>query len=329
MQVIGIDQIREAAGSIDLVPIIEEGFVAYSEGKAVVPPVGELIFHDPPGDVHIKYGYLEGDAYYVIKIASGFYENPRLNLPSGNGLMLLFGQRTGELLSILLDEGYLTDLRTAAAGAIAARYLAPSQVHRIGIVGTGTQARLQLRYLKGITDCREVLVWGRDARKLARYKEEMEREAFSIDATLHTADLTATCNLIVTATAATAPLLWADQIQPGTHITAMGADTPGKQELDPAILMKADLVVADSVRQCVERGEIAHALRQGLIEEKDLAELGHLISGRAAGRSSDDQITVADLTGVAVQDIQIAKAIFEAIRPNQPLESPDTNGGVR
>jgi ornithine cyclodeaminase len=124
--------------------------------------------------------------------------------------------------------------------------------------------------------------------------------------------LGANCNLIVTATAATAPLLWADDIQPGTHITAMGSDTPEKQELDPAILQKADLVVADSISQCLVRGEIAHALRERVIEQQLLVELGQIIAREAAGRTAPDQITVADLTGVAVQDIQIAKLVYES-----------------
>jgi ornithine cyclodeaminase len=311
MRVIGIDEIRDAVAAIDIVPAIEAGFAAYSAGEAVVPPVGELIFKDPPGDVHIKYGYLTGDAYYVIKIASGFYENPSLNLPSGNGLMLLFNQKTGELLSILLDEGLLTDLRTAAAGAIAAKYLAP-HVHRIGILGTGVQARLQLLYLRDVTACRDVLVWGRDLVKLARYKAEMELEGFVVETTLVSHEVADSCNLIVTATASTAPLLWVDEIRIGTHITAVGADTPEKQELDPAILQQADLVIADSISQCVERGDIAHAIREGKILTEDLIELGHVISGQTPGRTSEDQITVADLTGVAVQDIQIAKAVYEA-----------------
>jgi ornithine cyclodeaminase len=311
MRVIGIDEIRDAVAAIDIVPAIEAGFAAYSAGEAVVPPVGELIFKDPPGDVHIKYGYLTGDAYYVIKIASGFYENPSLNLPSGNGLMLLFNQKTGELLSILLDEGLLTDLRTAAAGAIAAKYLAP-HVHRIGILGTGVQARLQLLYLRDVTACRDVLVWGRDLVKLARYKAEMELEGFVVETTLVSHEVADSCNLIVTATASTAPLLRVDEIRIGTHITAVGADTPEKQELDPAILQQADLVIADSISQCVERGDIAHAIREGKILTEDLIELGHVISGQTPGRTSEDQITVADLTGVAVQDIQIAKAVYEA-----------------
>ena len=313
MRVIGIKDIKTAMTSMDIIPSIEASFVAYSEGRAVVPPVGELLFKDPPGDVHIKYGYLIGDDVYVIKIASGFYHNPALNLPSGNGLMLLFDQKTGQILSILLDQGYLTDLRTAAAGAIAAKYLAPPHVQRIGIIGTGTQARLQLQYLRTVTDCRDVSVWGRDPGKLAIYCEEMEADGFSVEPSQQVADVAASCNLIVTTTAATAPLLLEEHIRPGTHITAMGSDTPTKQELDPAILHKADLVVADSISQCVERGEITHALRTGLVRQGGLVELGHIIGGHAAGRTSAEQLTVADLTGVAVQDIAIAKAVYEAV----------------
>jgi ornithine cyclodeaminase len=313
MRVIGIDDIKAAIGSVDIIPSIEASFVAYSEGRAVVPPIGELTFKDPPGDVHIKYGYLIDDDVYVIKIASGFYRNPALNLPSGNGLMLLFDQKTGQLLSILLDQGYLTDLRTAAAGAIAAKYLAPQRVQRIGIIGTGTQAKLQLQYLRNVTDCRDVCAWGRDPANLAAYCEEMEHEGFSIQPTQDIAEVAASCNLIVTATAATAPLLQEEQVRPGTHITAMGSDTPEKQELDPAILRKADLIVADSISQCMERGEIAHALQAGLVRPDGPVELGSIISGQASGRTSGEQITIADLTGVAVQDIAIAKAVYNAI----------------
>lgn len=324
MVVVEIERVKEAMRAIDIVPAIEAGFALYSAGRAVVPAVGELLFEDPPGEVHIKYGYLEGDAYYVIKVASGFYENPKRNLPlpSGDGLMLLFSRETGELMSILLDRGYLTDLRTAAAGAVAAKYLAPQRVRRIGIVGTGTQARLQLQYLAQVTECRRVIAWGRSPEKLACYRAEMERHGFSIEMTQDSSVLAASCNLIVTATASRSPLLWGDQIRRGTHITAVGADTPEKQELDPAILAKADLVVADSVSQCVERGDIAHAVRAQAIDVDDIVELGQVVSGKVPGRTSEDQITVADLTGVAVQDIQIAKAVYESVCRGHPHGVP-------
>ena len=312
MKLLTLDQIKTVLPSIDLIKAIETGFASYSQGKAVVPPVGELLMDDPPGEVHIKYGYLKADDYYVIKIASGFYDNPKLNLASSNGLMLLFSQKTGQLKSILLDEGYLTDIRTAVAGAIAAKYLAPKVVTRIGIVGTGIQARLQLQHLLPITNCRTILVWGRSQENLDNYRTDMESFGLSIETTLNVDDVASRCNLIVTTTPSTKALLKKEALSnSGVHITAVGADTAHKQELDPAILKHADLIVADSIAQCMQRGEIFHALEAGAIKEDQLVELGQVILGERSGRTSDDQLTIADLTGVAVQDIQIAKAVYE------------------
>lgn len=310
MKIITLEQIKEILPSLDLIPAIEAGFIAYSAGQAVVPPVGELILDK--GEVHIKYGYLKQDDHYVIKIASGFYDNPKLGRPSSNGLMLLFSQQTGELTSILLDEGYLTDIRTAIAGAIVAKHLAPKKIEHIGIVGTGTQARLQLMYLSQVTTCRQVLVWGRGDSQLTRYRQEMEAHDFIIETTLNTANILKTCHLIVTTTPATSGLLNVDDLQTGTHITAVGSDTPHKQELDSAILNRADVVVADSISQCLVRGEIHKAVQSGQIRRDDVVELGNIISGKTSGRTSDNQITVTDLTGVAVQDIKIATAVYEA-----------------
>ena len=311
MKILHLEQIKELVSRLDLIPAIEAGFAAYSAGRAVVPPVGELLLER--GDVHIKYGYLRSDDYYVIKVASGFYDNPKLGLPSSNGLMLLFCQKTGDLLCILLDQGHLTDTRTAVAGAIAAKYLAPKHIERIGIVGTGIQARLQLKYLDQIVPCHDVLVWGRGEPQLFRYQSEMEGHGYRIETTQETADILRTCNLVVTCTPSTEPLLALANLRSGTHITAVGSDTPIKKELDTAILGRADLVVADSISQCLERGEIYQAIRSGHIVERDLLELGQIIHGQAAGRTNEEQISIADLTGVAVQDIAIATAVYEAI----------------
>jgi len=245
MKIITLDQIKQILPSIDIIPQIEKGLQAYSEGRAVVPPIGEMILDK--GEVHIKYGYVEGEAYYVIKIASGFYGNPTLGLPSGNGMMLLYKQDTGELLAILLDEGYLTDVRTAIAGAIAARFLAPSNVEKIGIVGTGIQARLQLLFLKNLVKCREVLAHGRSGEKMDTYKSEMEKRGYSVEVASDPSELLKQCNLIVTTTPSKSPILNHGELREGTHITAMGSDTPDKQELDSLILRDADLVVADSI----------------------------------------------------------------------------------
>lgn len=312
-EIFNLNQIKEVLGNIDTIKSIEEGFAAYSQGKVVVPPIGELIFDNPPGDTHIKYGYIKEDEYFVIKIASGFYENYKLNLPSNSGLMLVFKQKTGELACILLDEGYLTDVRTAAAGAVAAKYLAPKNVHRIGIFGAGIQGRMQLKYLKSIVNCKDVIVWGINREELDSYKNDMETHGYSVHTTLEADDIAASCNLIVTATPSKTPLLQAGQIRKGTHITAMGSDTHEKQELDTGILQKADIVAADSIDQSDSRGEIFKAKEAGVLTNEDIVELGNVIASKELQRTSDDQITVADLTGVAVQDIQISKAVYEAL----------------
>lgn len=307
MKIMQLSEIKEMLKSADIISAIEAGFVAYSKGETIIPPVGELLFNHPPGDVHIKYGYIKGDDFYLIKIASGFYDNPKINLPSSNGLMLLFNQKTGELVRILLDEGYLTDERTAAAGAVCAKYLAPSQVQRIGIIGTGTQAKLQLLYLKKVIRCQEVIVLGRNQNNSLAFQREMNEAGFTVEIAATTEDITANCNLIVTTTPSKSPILFSHQIKAGTHITAVGADTEYKQELDENIFSRADVIVADSIAQCVTRGDISHAIRKKIISTKDILELGNIISKIERGRVDDKQITIADLTGLAVQDIQIAK----------------------
>lgn len=308
-----IKNIIQKNSANDLIKTIEDGFVMYSQNKVVVPPVGYLGFKHPPGDVHIKYGYIEGDEYYVIKIASGFYNNPSVGLNTGNGMMLLFSQKTGETLSILLDEGYLTDIRTAAAGAVAAKYLAPSKVNCIGIVGTGVQARLQLEYLKPVTDCRDVIVWGRSADKLENFKNDPSLKDFSITTTTDIRYLTSRCNLIVTTTPSRKALLMSANILPGTHITAMGADAEGKQEIDPMLFAQADVIVADSKDQCIDHGDIGYAVRNEIIDSSKIVELGEVIENKNLRRSNDQQITIADLTGVAIQDIQITKFVYQAL----------------
>ena len=310
-----LDQIKRVLKGLHPIQEIEEGFIAYSQGKAVVPPVGELIFKDPPGETHIKYGYLIDDDYYVIKIASGFYESLESSQYTSDGLMLLFKKGTGELVCALLDKCFLTHVRTAAAGAVVAKYLAPKDVRCIGIFGAGVQGRMQLEYLKSVRNCKKVIVWGLNQRELDEYKKDMEPSGYNIQTTLNAADIASNCNLIVTATPSTSPLLVADQIQSGVHITAMGSDTPEKIELDPKILQKADLVVADSISQCLVRGEIHQAIKAGLLKKEKIVELGKVIIDKKLQRASDEQITIADLTGVAVQDIQITKAVYEALNP--------------
>ncbi len=312
-EIFNLEQIRNALQGIDVTAAIEEGFVAYSKGDVVVPPVGELVFHDPPGDVHIKYGYIKNDDVFVIKVASGFYDNIKLGLPQADGLMLVFSQKTAQLECILLDECYLTNVRTAAAGAVVARHLAPTNVERIGVFGAGVQGRMQVEALLPIIECRDVIVWGTGEEELEAYREAMVGLGFAVETTRTSDEVAATCNLIITATPTRTPLLRADQIRRGTHITAMGSDTEEKNELEPSILRMADIVAADSIEQCLVRGEISHAIKAGELTVADVVELGNLIVEPGLRRSSDSQITVADLTGVAVQDIQISKLVYRAL----------------
>jgi ornithine cyclodeaminase len=322
MEILDLEQLKKLIDVDQLITDLEEGYALYSEGKVEVPPVGFLNFKDPPGDVHIKYGFIKGDSVYVVKIASGFYDNPTLGISASDGLLLVFSQQTGKLESILLDECYLTDVRTAVGGAVAAKQLAPSQVSAIGIVGTGVQARMQLQMLQHVVDCRSCIIWGRDAEKAEAMVQEIGQtpqfwsRELSMEPTTDMDYLTGNCNLIVTTTPAREPLIMAGQVRPGTHITAMGSDDRGKQELDTALLEKADVLVADSRAQCIQYGEMSHGVKSGLIRENDIAELGNVINNTSPGRLTDHQITIADQTGVAIQDIQIAKMVNRMLKRN-------------
>ncbi len=307
--VINQKEIKSIIKQVDVVAAMEEGFVQYSNGNTVVPPVGELLFEKPKGDAHIKYGYIKNDDYYVIKIASGFYDNAKLGIPSSQGLMLLFDQKTGVPKAVLLDEGYLTDIRTAAAGALAAKYFAPKEIKAIGIVGTGIQAKLQLQYLQRHTPCKSVWVWGRSTKNAEQFVKELGAD-FDIQIAETPTELAKHCNLIVTTTPSELALLKADDINKGTHITAVGSDTEHKQELESRLMKKADIIIADSIPQSKSRGEIFRAVKDGEISENTIIELGAAIQNSKFQRINDDQITVVDLTGVAVQDIMITNAVY-------------------
>jgi len=246
-----------------------------------------------------------------------FFESLQSSRYTSDGLLLLFKKGTGELACTLLDECYLTNVRTAAAGAVVAKYLAPKHVDCIGIVGAGTQGRMQLQFLESVIDCKDVMVWGMNQKELDEYRADMELAGYNVRTTLKAEDIAAHCKLIVTATPSKSPLLSADLIRQGTHITAMGSDTPEKNELDPRILQKADIIVADSISQCLLRGEIHQALKAGVLEKEQVVELGNVIVNPDLQRTSEEQTTIADLTGVAVQDIQITKAVYHALESTE------------
>lgn len=302
-------EIIKVVGELDLASKMKQGFIEYSNGNAVIPPVGELLFDEPKGEAHIKYGYIQKTDFYTIKVASGFYENPKLGISSSQGLVLLFSQKTGELVAVLLDNGKLTDLRTAAAGQLVASFFASKEVHGIGIIGTGIQAKLQLQFLLKGTSCLNIWVWGRNEAHANEFKRSVDGLA-RIQIAKTPAEVASHTNLIVTTTPSEQPLLFAKDINPGTHITAVGSDTGSKQELSSDLLGKADLLIVDSLEQAKTRGEVFRAVSQGGIIPQEVIELGKALRNPQDQRITDQQITIADLTGVAVQDIMIAEAVF-------------------
>ena len=306
-------EIEAVLPRLDAVEAIAQGFMAFSRGDVAVPPVGELLFPENSGELHIKYGAVRGDDVFVVKLATGFFNNPAIGLPPFSGCMLVLSQRTGMVEAVLLEEGELTNHRTAAAGAVSAKALAVKELPAIGIVGSGVQARMQADYLRRVTDCRDLLIWGRSYEATKRAASDIEKMGFRVSISRSPNELCERARLIVTTTAAEEPLLTLSMIQPGTHITAMGSDTAGKNEIAPEILEAADLVVADSLAQSEYRGEIYQARKAGYLQRKNVVEFGAVLSGQARGRTSDEQITLIDLTGVAVQDISIARAVLREL----------------
>ena len=312
-KVFKLDEILNALTKINVVDVIAEGFKVLSAGKVTIPPIGEMLFPEVNGELHIKYGAIQGDEDFVIKMATGFFNNPSIGLNPFSGCMIVCSQKTGHISSVLLEEGELTNHRTAAAGAVAAKCLAPKNVKMIGIVGTGVQARLQALYLQKVTDCRKLVIWGRDRNKAKLAAADMNAMGYKVSLAENLHDLCKVSQIIVTTTASTSPLLEREMIVPGTHITAMGSDTSDKCELSPEILNIADIVAADSIEQAVQRGEISQALKVAKCNKDKLVELGSIISDPSTGRLNEQQITIADLSGVAIQDIMIAKAITEKL----------------
>jgi ornithine cyclodeaminase len=307
MKVIDEGVLRSAVTPRRAVEAMREAFRADGEGRTHVPPVINLDIPAHRGEFHVKTAHIDGVPHVAVKIASGFYDNPAKGLPSGSGLMAVFDAVTGLPEALLLDNGFLTDIRTGAAGAIAAECLAPRTIGTVGVLGSGIQARHQIRCLREVREFTRVIAWSPDARRLERYCAEMRAEGFDARAASSAANVCAAADILITATPVRAPLVRAEWLRPGQHVTAVGADSPGKQELEPACLARADLLVVDRLTQCASFGELRHALDAGLVAlDRVHGELGEIVAGRKPGRTSAQQITIADLTGVGFQDTAIA-----------------------
>jgi len=290
---------------------VRAAYIAVSEGRVSLPPVGHITF--PAGaDCHIKYGHIADDPVFVIKVATGFPANARFGLPTGNGLSLVLSAQTGAVEAMLHDEMMLTDIRTGLGGAIASRAIARSDSRRILIVGTGVQARRQVQAHSALFGGDVVFtLWGRKTEMALAVVDELAQVAeISLADDLETA--CAQAEIIVTATGATKALIASRWVQPGTHITAVGADAPGKRELETALINRADRLFCDLLAQSLDHGEFEGVHRARLPNGGNITELGDVLRDPARGRKTDDEITIADLTGLAAQDIAIARVVLQA-----------------
>lgn len=293
---------------LDAVAAVENAFRALATLPVAMPPIMRLDIPEHHGEVDVKTAYVPGVNGFAIKISPGFFDNPKLGLPSVNGMMVLLSARTGLVEALLLDNGYLTDVRTAAAGAVAAKHLSRPDSEVAAVFGAGVQARLQLEALKLVRPIREARIWARDAaRAEATARSLRDGLGIAVRAEADPARAAAGADIIVTTTPATEPIVMPGFISAGQHITAMGSDAEHKNEVAPAILRMADLYVADSARQTRRLGELHHAIDAGIVPaDAVVTELGEIIADRKPGRRSPGDITLADLTGTGVQDTAIA-----------------------
>ena len=314
------EEIRRVLDLASCLEAVEKAFTSYSTGGAELPAVINLDVPEHRGEIHVKAGHLRGASHYAVKFASGFYDNPARGLPQNDGLVLVFDAETGEPTALLLDNGFITDLRTGAAGGVAARHLAREDSRVVGVIGCGVQAGYQLEALALVRPFREARIWGRRPERARACAEGLARRpgmppgsrfvtAGSAREAVQGADI------VVTVTGSREPIVRSSWLEPGVHVTAVGSDGPDKQELEVGVLARADLIVADSRSQCLRLGEIHHAVASGAMPESRIAaELGEITAGLKPGRVSPSDITVCDLTGIGVQDVAAAALVLSRAR---------------
>ncbi|MET4805636.1 cyclodeaminase [Limibacillus sp. MBR-115] len=302
-------QLRQAvAVDREAVACVEQAFQALATKAVSMPPILRLDIPEHHGEVDVKTAYVPGLDSFAIKMSTGFFDNPALGLPSLGGLMILFSAKTGVVEALLLDNGYLTDVRTAAAGAVAAKYLARDDAKKAAVFGAGVQARLQLKALMLVRPIEQAALWARRPEQARSTADELSKElGIPVEAKDTPRDAARGADILVTTTPAEQPILQAAWLEPGQHITAMGSDSPHKNEIEPALVAAADLYVADRRAQCAALGELHHAIAAGAVPaDFEAPELGEILAAQKPGRLDRTQVTLADLTGTGVQDTAIA-----------------------
>jgi ornithine cyclodeaminase len=298
---------------LDAIECIEQAFHALATKSVVMPPIMRLDILEHNGEIDVKTAYIPGLDSLAIKISPGFFDNPSLGLPSINGLMVLFSTRTGLVEALLLDNGFLTDVRTAAAGAVAAKYLSRANSRHAAILGAGMQAGLQLEALTLVRDIDAATIWARDFSKAQVAADKLKNKLnIEVTACQSVTEATKNADIIVSTTPSNKPILNQIDIKSGQHITAMGSDSEHKNEIDPAIIANGTRYFCDRLSQCQALGELHHAIEQGLIAPTaSYPELGEVISEQTAARQNEDEITLCDLTGTGIQDTAIATLAYQ------------------
>lgn len=312
IRVVEEDRIRSLVAEDQALDAVRTAFQALAEGRVRQPQPMGLELPEVRGEVHVKGAAIQGEPVFGIKVASGFYDNPGRGLPTGSGLVLVFDAVTGFPLALLQDNGYLTELRTGAAGALATELLAPAEIERVAVIGAGVQARFQLRAVARVRRWRETAIWSRTREHAATCCQDVSdgigipcTPADSVEAAVAGADL------VITVTPSRVPLVEASWLAPHATVVAVGSDGPEKRELAAGVLGGAR-VVADRLDQCVRLGEVHHAVDEGVLNADDVVELGAVLLGTAPGRQGAERV-VCDLTGVGAQDAAMAGAVWTGL----------------
>lgn len=320
MRTVTYEEIRKLVRLEDTIEPVRESFKSYSKGTANIPPVQHLEMPDrKKGALHIKTGHVEPLDFCVVKVASTFPENTRREPPSPsiNGVIMLFSALDGQPLAVLEDRALITQLRTAAAGAVAAQALARPGAETLGVFGAGTQARLQtqaiLHVLPGI---RRVLLWGRTPAKAQRLAEELAagHPGVAFEARADAEEVARSSDVLVTTTYSAEPIVRGAWIPEGALVIGMGADSIHKRELDEETILKADKVFVDSRSQNLILAEVGYGIKAGLWDASRIdGELGEVLAGTKPGRTSDRERIVCKLTGVAVQEIFVCDHLLRTL----------------
>jgi len=306
------EEVARLIGMKEVIATVEEAYKAFNSGEVVQPAYIGMHLPSPRGEIDFKLGYWKSGEMISMKASSGaFADNPAAHgLPSGMGTILLFDARTCALVCVM-DGSLITGLRTGAAGAVSVKVLARRNARRIASIGTGNQARMQIRAIREVMEIGEVHAWDSQPDALRKYKADIEGE-FGIPVVMAGSKKEAVerADILVTTTRGKGSLVEAGWVKPGTHIVAIGTDQRGKQELDPEVFRNAK-VVNDSIEQCSEKGETWHPLNGNIIARGDIhAEIGEILLGRKPGRETDDEVTIFDSTGMAIQDNTTSTRIY-------------------